>query len=42
LRQIEEKGYADPYRSTGKTIIGLGISFDTRGRKVGDWKMKVL
>ncbi len=40
LAQIREKGYADPYRSSGKTIICLGINFDTETRNVADWQIE--
>ena len=39
LQQIVEKGYADKYRAGGKTLVGMGISFDTRRKRVGDWKV---
>jgi hypothetical protein len=42
FRQIVEKGYADRYHITGKPIIGMGISFDTANRKVGEWKTERL
>lgn len=42
LQQIVEKGYADKYRAGGKTLVGMGISFDTRRKKVGDWKVALI
>jgi hypothetical protein len=37
LEQIQEKKYADKYRLTNKTILGVGISFDTEKKAVRDW-----
>jgi hypothetical protein len=37
LEQIIEKKYADKYRLIHKTILGLGISFDTEKKAVKDW-----
>lgn len=37
IRQIREKGYADPYRQSGKKIILMGINFDTEKRNVSEW-----
>jgi hypothetical protein len=38
LDQIVEIQYADKYRLLPKSIVGLGISFDTKKKKVKDWK----
>ncbi len=40
LQQIIQKGYADKYRHTGKALTGMGISFDTERKMVGDWKVE--
>ena len=37
LAQIVEKQYAEKFRLTSKTIVGLGISFDTKAKRVRDW-----
>jgi hypothetical protein len=37
LDQIREKQYAEKYRLLNKTILGLGISFDTEKKAVKDW-----
>jgi hypothetical protein len=37
LDQIRDKKYADKYRLSNKTILGLGISFDTEKKAVKDW-----
>ncbi|MBR3085636.1 MAG: PD-(D/E)XK nuclease domain-containing protein [Kiritimatiellae bacterium] len=34
--QIREKGYADPYRASGKPIWLIGLSFDRETRKLVD------
>ena len=42
LAQIEEKGYAVPYQSSGKKLIAVGASFDEAKRNIGAWKAKEL
>lgn len=42
LTQIREKQYAEKYRLLPKTLLGLGISFDTKAKKVKDWASEVL
>ncbi len=42
LAQIEEKGYAVPYQSSGKKLIAVGASFDEAKRNIGAWKVKEL
>ena len=42
LVQIEEKGYATPYKSSGKKLIAVGASFDEAKRNIGAWKAKEL
>jgi len=39
IRQIREKGYADPYKQSGKKIILMGINFDSEKRNVAEWKI---
>ena len=34
--QLREKGYADPYRASGKPIWLIGLSFDRESRKLVD------
>lgn len=29
-----------PYESTGKKLIKVGISFDSKQRTIADWKIK--
>jgi Predicted AAA-ATPase/PD-(D/E)XK nuclease superfamily len=42
FQQILDKKYADKYRMENKTILGLGINFDTERRCIEDWKMEKL
>ena len=42
LVQIEERGYAVPYQSSGKKLIAVGASFDEAKRNIGAWKAKEL
>lgn len=37
LDQIEEKGYAEPFRITGKKIFKIGANFDTKTRSLSDF-----
>ena len=37
LQQIQKKNYADRFRADGKTIVGVGINFDTEKRCVSEW-----
>ena len=37
LDQIEEKGYAEPFRITGKKIFRIGANFDTKTRRLSDF-----
>lgn len=40
LRQIDDKGYMLPYHASGKRLVKIGISFDSRQRTVSEWKIK--
>jgi hypothetical protein len=42
LQQIHEKQYAEKYRLNGKTLIGVGINFNSDKRTVDDWTVAVL
>jgi hypothetical protein len=37
LAQIKEKGYANPYLSTGKPITLIGINFSKKKRNIVEW-----
>lgn len=38
LQQIRDKGYAQSYQGSGKTIILVGIAFDKEKRNITDWQ----
>ena len=38
IAQIKEKGYAVPFKSSGKKIVLIGSSFDEKERTIKDWK----
>jgi hypothetical protein len=38
LEQIKARGYAQPYRASGKPIVLIGIAFDKEKRTIGEWK----
>ncbi len=40
--QIEKKEYGEKYRSTGKTIVGIGVNFGHITRKINGWVVKNL
>lgn len=42
LQQIKERGYAEPYRSSGKPVYLAGIGFDAKRRTIGDWQVERL
>ena len=37
LQQIRQKAYADKFRVENKTIVAMGINFDSRKKTVDDW-----
>ncbi len=39
LQQIQEQGYADPYRQSGKRILLMGINFSTEARNLAAWQV---
>jgi hypothetical protein len=42
LQQIKDKDYADKYRASGKTIIGVGVNFNKAKRKITGWLVENL
>ena len=40
LRQIEEKGYAQPFATDPCNLFKIGVNFSTAKRCVADWKVK--
>ncbi len=41
LQQIHENGYANKYRASEKTLIGIGVNFSDEKRTIEDWKTEV-
>ena len=39
LRQIEDKGYAEPFKTDGRQIYKIGVSFSSETRGIEDWKI---
>jgi hypothetical protein len=37
LRQIEERGYAKPYAAETRTVLRVGVNFDSRERTISGW-----
>ena len=37
LRQIEERGYLEPYASSGKRLVMVGVNFSTEKRNIDGW-----
>jgi PD-(D/E)XK nuclease superfamily len=37
LQQIRSKGYAERFRADGKSIVGVGINFDTEKHRLSEW-----
>ena len=40
LKQIEDMHYADPYKADDKKLYKIGVSFDSKTRRMMDWKIK--
>ena len=38
LKQIEEKGYAEPYTADQRTVYKIGVSFSSEERNITEWK----
>ncbi|MBQ9539733.1 MAG: ATP-binding protein [Treponema sp.] len=39
LAQIEASGYATPYQADKRTIVKVGVNFDSSGRNISEWKV---
>jgi hypothetical protein len=37
--QIQEKGYTDRFQSSGKRILGIGVTFDPQTRSIKEWEV---
>jgi len=42
VAQIRERAYADRFRSSGKRMLGIGVSFDAAQRAIGGWVVEEL
>lgn len=40
LRQIHEKGYAEPYRKDGRKVFLVGVNFSSVAKGVEEWKVE--
>ncbi len=40
LRQIDEKGYAEPFRADGRSVVKVGVNYSSEKRNI-DWKCVV-
>ena len=39
MAQIEEKGYASPYAADERTLIKIGVNFNSKDGSIDDWKV---
>lgn len=37
IEQINKKGYASKYITSGKKILGIGVNFNSTSRQIDDW-----
>ena len=37
MRQINEKGYAEPFKADGRRVIKLGINFSRQTKTIDKW-----
>jgi Predicted AAA-ATPase/PD-(D/E)XK nuclease superfamily len=37
ITQLKKRGYADKFRASGKTIVGIGLNFMEQARKLEEW-----
>ena len=42
IKQIKDKGYAEPYMMENRRVVLVGINFDKKGRNVKSWKYEVI
>ena len=40
LAQINEKGYADPFRNDGRPVVKIGVNFSSEERTIEGWKVE--
>ena len=41
LAQINEKGYADPFRNDGRPVVKIGVNFSSEERTIEDWMVEL-
>lgn len=39
LQQINDKGYADPFKTDNRKVIKVGVKFNIKTRTIDDWKI---
>lgn len=39
IRQIEEKGYAEPFKQDKRKLIKLAVNFSSKTRNIEDWEV---
>ena len=40
LKQIDDKGYAIPWKADGRKVVKVGINFSSEQRTISEWKAK--
>ena len=40
LRQIDDKGYAEPFKTDGRQIYKIGVSFSSETRGIEEWRIE--
>jgi hypothetical protein len=40
LQQIEDMGYAKPYAADKRTILKIGVNFDSKERSISGWEVR--
>ena len=40
LRQIEEKGYAEPFVADLRKLFKIGVNFSSATRRIEEWKIQ--
>lgn len=40
LRQIDEKGYAVPFRQDSRQLMKIGVNFSSKTRNIDDWRVE--
>ncbi|MGM9724291.1 MAG: PD-(D/E)XK nuclease domain-containing protein, partial [Prevotella sp.] len=40
LRQIDDKGYAEPFKSDGRQLYKIGVNFSSETRGIEEWRIE--